>query len=383
MNIKAESRRTVRAGLISFYFLHFSTLGAIFPYAGYFFKSRDFSGTEIGILLAVFPVMKFLATSMWTETYSRARHKTFFVRAAAVLSSVSMLPLFFLHGFPAALVCLALFSLFRVGIIPVMDNAAMGFAEENGTPYGRMRLYGSLGFTVSAVVSGLIIDRFGASAFIIQFTLMGLLCTLPAGLIRLEHWTRLHRKAESIIFDRNTVIMTVMLVVYLSSNAFHGNFFNIKVSEAGGSQTLAGYMWAAGVLCEIVLLYFTDSLLKKFSAKQVMLFSVIMAVIRYLFTAFSPSLTVLFLANMLHGFTYGSFHVAALTYFRRVFGADRQLKAQSIYSGLGFGLGSVGGSFISGIAYDISGSAGVFTVTAALCALSIPLLMLMKTDKLQ
>ncbi|QAR32143.1 MFS transporter [Geovibrio thiophilus] len=381
MNKKAESRFGIRAGLITFYFLHFSTLGAIFPYAGYFFKSREFSGTEIGILLAVFPVMKFLATSLWTEIYSRAHSKTLFVRAAAVMSSVSMLPLFFMNSFTAALVCLTLFSLFRVGIIPVMDNAAMGFAEEHGTAYGRMRLYGSLGFTVSAVVSGIVIDMFGASAFIIQFTGMGLLCTIPVGLIRLEHWTRLHRRAESILFDRNTVVMTVMLIVYLSSNAFHGNFFNIKVSEAGGSQTLAGYMWAAGVLCEILLLYFTDSLLKRFSARQVMFFSVFMAVIRYTLTALTGSLAVLFLANMLHGFTYGSFHVAALTYFRRVFGADRQLKAQSIYSGLGFGLGSVGGSFISGIAYDLSGSTGVFAVTAALCAFSMLPLLIMKTDR--
>jgi PPP family 3-phenylpropionic acid transporter len=356
----------IRAGLITFYFLHFSTLGSMFPYAGYFFKSRNFSGTEIGILLAVFPVMKFLATSLWTEIYSRQTWKTSFVRLAAALSSLSLLPLFFLESFSAAFICLILFAFFRVGIIPVIENAA---------------LFGSIGFTISAVVSGFVIDRFGASAFIIQFTLLGLLCTVPVGMMRLEHWSKLHKKAKAILLDRNTVLMTIMLIAYLSSNAFHGNFFNIKVSEVGGSQTLAGYMWAAGVMCEVLLLYFTDSVLKTYSAKQVMLFSVFMSVIRYILTAFSPSLTILFIANMFHGFSYGSFHVAALTYFRRVFGADKQLKAQSIYSGLGFGLGSVGGSFISGVAYDLSGSTGVFAATAAVCAVSMVPLILMKTDR--
>lgn len=371
----------IRAGLITFYFLHFSTLGSMFPYAGYFFKSRNFSGTEIGILLAVFPVMKFLATSLWTETYSRQTWKTSFVRLAAALSSLSLLPLFFLESFSAAFICLILFAFFRVGIIPVIENAAMGFSEQYGTPYGRMRMFGSIGFTISAVVSGFVIDRFGASAFIIQFTLLGLLCTVPVSMMRLEHWSKLHKKAKAILLDRNTVLMTIMLIAYLSSNAFHGNFFNIKVSEVGGSQTLAGYMWAAGVMCEVLLLYFTDSVLKTYSAKQVMLFSVFMSVIRYILTAFSPSLTILFIANMFHGFSYGSFHVAALTYFRRVFGADKQLKAQSIYSGLGFGLGSVGGSFISGVAYDLSGSTGVFAATAAVCAVSMVPLILMKTDR--
>jgi len=44
-------------------------------------------------------------------------------------------------------------------------------------------------------------------------------------------------------------------------------------------------------------------------------------------------------------------------------------------------LGSVGGSFISGVAYDLSGSTGVFAATAAVCAVSMVPLILMKTDR--
>lgn len=367
--------------MISFYFLHFATLGAMIPYAGYFFKSGKFSGTEIGILLAIFPVIKFAATSLWTGIYEKMRAKTLFISCAIALSSVSLLPMYFFDGFFVAAFSLASFAVFGVGVIPVIDSATMKFAEDTGTPYGRMRLYGSVGFITSALAVGYFVDNFGAGSFIFAFTVLGLLNVLPVGFIKLEEWTRRKEQIKPLRFDFNTSAMTVMLVLFLSTSMFHSNFFNIRVSEAGGSQTLAGYMWASGVFCEVIIFYFMDGVLKNISAKKIMLASVALTILRYAVTAFSTELPLLFAANLLHGVTYAGFHVAALTYFRRVLGPDMQLKAQSLYSGLGFGLGSVFGSFISGLCYDISGSGGVFAVAAAVCLISTVPLLLMKSDR--
>lgn len=378
---EVKGQRVTHAGLISFYFLHFATLGALVPYAGYFFKSGKFSGTEIGILLAIFPIVKFVVTSLWTATYEKAKAKTVFVSCAIALSSVSLLPMYFFDQFFIAALSLCSFAVFGVGTIPVIESASMKFSEVTGTPYGRMRLYGSLGFIVSALFVGYCVDNFGAGSFIFAFTVLGLLNVIPIAFIRLEEWTRTKAKPGPLRFDFNTTAMTVMLVMFLSTSMFHSNFFNIRVSEAGGTQALAGYMWASGVLCEVVIFYFMDNLMRRFTAKQLMLGSIGLTVVRYSVTAFSTGLPILFVANLLHGVTYAGFHVAALSYFRRVLGADMQLKAQSLYSGLGFGLGSVLGSFLSGIFYDLSGSNGVFYTAALVCMFSIIPLMLMKSDR--
>jgi PPP family 3-phenylpropionic acid transporter len=378
---EVRNRRKIFAGLTSFYFLHFATLGTVFPYTGFFLKSRHFSGTEIGILLALFPVVKFLATSRWTDIYTASPNKTLFVKTAVSGSALSVLPLFYFHGFAATAVCLTLFGLFRVGIIPVIDNAGMAYGEKTGTQYGHMRLFGSIGFICSSVVSGVMIDRFGPDSFIIMFTSLGLLCSIPVGLIKLSDWSVTSKNKITLLYDKNLVLITLMLIIYLSTNAFHSNFFNLKVDEIGAGQGAAGLMWSAGVLAEIVMMFLAGSILKKVNAKRLMIFSALMAVLRYWLTAEATSETVLFLANSLHGFTYGAFHVAVLTYFRRTLSPETQLKMQSIYSGLGFGLGSVIGSFLSGVVYDVGGTSFVFISAAAAAAVSLVPLIYVKSDK--
>jgi PPP family 3-phenylpropionic acid transporter len=120
-------------------------------------------------------------------------------------------------------------------------------------------------------------------------------------------------------------------------------------------------------LTEIVFLYNQEIILKMFRVKTLLALSMFMAGVRYLVTGYTDSLLVLCIFSTFNGFAYGGVHIAIMRYIRRYVPDRLKLKAQGMYSGFGYGLGTIIGSLISGIVYDISGIQAVFAASFVLC----------------
>jgi len=354
--------------LSSFFFLHYSTLGVIFPFTGYFFKQAGFSGTEIGVFLAIFPLAKFLTTDKWIIVFSKMSNKKLFVAFCILFSTLSISTLAITTNRYIVAGALLLFSLLRTGIIPVIDSIAV--STDDKIPYGRIRLFGSIGFICTSIISGILMDKMGADAFIWTFIGAGLLSIIPAVFVDYTaDFLKPTPKAERKLTPE-LMVFFAGITIYLTSFGFLSNFFNIKVSAAGYSQSWAGNMWSIGVLAEIIFLYNQERILKIFNVKLLIAFSMFMAGIRYLVTGYTDSLWVLCAFSTLNGFAYGGVHLGIMRYIRTYVPAKLKLKVQGMYSGFGYGLGAIIGSTLSGIVYDINGIETVFTTAFALCTLA-------------
>ena len=360
--------------LSSFFFLHYATLGVVFPFTGYFFKQSGFSGTEIGLFLSIFPLAKFLTTNSWILIFSRVKRKKLFIAVCIIISTLSLLPLSMTTNRLLVGLMLATFAITRTGVIPVIDSIAISM--DGKVAYGRLRLFGSVGFIFTSIISGILMDKIGVNAFIWTFMGAGLLSTLPA---ILTDYSSDHLKPTSKSDRKLTpelIVFFAGITVYLTSFGFLSNFFNIKVASAGFSQSWAGYMWSIGVVAEIFFLYNQDRILKIFSVKNLIAISMFMAGVRYLVTGYTDSLWVLAAFSTLNGFAYGGFHLGVMRYFRDYVPQKLKLKAQGMYSGFGYGLGAIIGSTISGVVYDISGIEIVFATSFVLCTIAAAMIYL-------
>jgi len=367
--------------LSSFFFLHYATLGIIFPFTGYYFKQAGFSGTEIGLFLSIFPLVKFLLTSKWLLLFSKVGNKKLFVASCVVISTMAIIPLTHTNNRLLVGLILFVFAMTRTGVIPVIDSIAVSM--DIHIPYGRIRLFGSIGFICTSIIGGMLMDKIGSNAFVWTYAGAGFLAAVPAFLTDYSgDFLKPRSKAERKLTPELTVFF-LGVTVYLTSFGFLSNFFNIRVAEAGYSQTWAGYMWSIGVLAEIFFLYNQELIFRFFSVKTLLSLSMFMAGVRYLVTGYSESLLVLFLFSTLNGFAYGGVHIAIMKYIRRYVPDRLKLKAQGMYSGFGYGLGTIIGSLISGVIYDISGIQTVFAASFVLCTAAAMIIYFLtcKTDE--
>jgi len=378
---KRPERKTLYA-IVSFYFFMYATLGTIFPFSGYYFRERGFSGTELGMFLAAMPIGRFLFTTKWTDVFSKTGNKTMFMSLCVVLSILSFIPVHYVSGRFYIFFCIFMFTFFRLGLIPVADNIAITYGERHNVQYGRMRLFGSLGFIFSVMITGPMIDAKGLDWFLYMFITFGLLSSVPVFFMNIESLAaKSTGKIAKFKMDKNFLLMILAVAFYLASFSFHSNFFNIRVKEVGLSQTHSSYMWSLGVTFEVIFMYIGAMFFKFLSARALIAMSMLMGTLRFLLISFFSAPWVLYMASTLHGFAFGTFHIGMLMYISRTLSPEARLRAQSMYAAYGFGLGFFAGSYGSGMLYDLGGTFYVFIVAAILSTIAAGIIMTLKKDE--
>lgn len=142
--------------------------------------------------------------------------------------------------------------------------------------------------------------------------------------------------------------------------AAHGpyyTFFTIHLVETGYSKSFAGWLWALGVVCEIGVFLVMPKVFARIRAETVLLATLVIAAVRFLLIGWqADNLPVLLFAQLLHAFTFGAYHAAALSLVHRHFTGKNQARGQALYNSIAFGVGGTLGSLYSGAAWDSRGS---------------------------
>ena len=112
----------------------------------------------------------------------RARDWRTVIVIGALLGAIFSVGLLFAHGFVGILVVWTLAALPLAAIGPVQDAAALRLTRRNGTDFGSIRAWGTVGYMGVIVLTGQVVTWFGGGAFMPLFVA---LCVLR-GLVELD-----------------------------------------------------------------------------------------------------------------------------------------------------------------------------------------------------
>ncbi len=144
--------------LSGFYFFYFSFVGAMAPFWGLYLKSLDFTAFQIGILMSLLQVMRMFAPNIWGWAADHTGKRVAIVRIAATLSLVSYVGVFFGTSFLWLFVVMSLISFFWSASLPLVEATTLSHLGERTDKYGRIRLWGSVGFIFAVLALGYILD---------------------------------------------------------------------------------------------------------------------------------------------------------------------------------------------------------------------------------
>jgi len=151
--------------LSSSYFWYFAILGLVVPFLPIFLDGKGFSSLAIGETLAIVTASRIVGPSLWAVLADKTGKQLTIIRLGALLALVSFCFLFWLKGFWPIVFCLAVFSLFWTAILPQMEVMTLNSIRKSAKIYARIRLWGSIGFIVLAVLAGDILVRFSSESF--------------------------------------------------------------------------------------------------------------------------------------------------------------------------------------------------------------------------
>jgi PPP family 3-phenylpropionic acid transporter len=160
-------------------------------------------------------------------------------------------------------------------------------------------------------------------------------------------------------------------------------FYSIYLVDHGYAKSSVGSLWALGVICEIGVFFLMPILAQHFGFSRILLISFSAAVLRFLLIAWAvDSLAMLLFAQILHAFTFGAYHAAAVGLVHEFFKGRHQSKGQALFGSLTYGAGGVVGGLASGPIWLHFGASTLYSMSAAAAMLGLLLIMWMRHQKL-
>ncbi len=330
--------------LSAFYFFYFAAVGVYIIFLPKVLHDLEYTSMQIGVVFALAPLMRF-ATPFLFLKHIKLNQSVF--KIALFLSVICSLGFYLtISNFYTFMINNAILGASLSLILPYLEVTAIKILGKD--KYGKSRLYGSIGFTVIALLLGqFLTDPFIALHYYLAVNVL----TVFFALLLLKYDDVKHDESasnEPFSFFKYWPLWVSLFFMQLSFGGFY-NFFTIYETEHGISLELTSYMWSFGVICEIILLYFQAPLLKK-NLLNIIKFSLAITILRwFLLFAFPENITITFITQSIHAFSFGLYHSATIMFLYTLY-ENKKLAQQFMY-GVAYGLGGFMGALIAGWLY--------------------------------
>ena len=365
--------------LSGWYFLYFGFVGCFTPYFGLYLKAQGFDAWRIGIVMAAMPFMRMLAPTLWGWLADRLGHKARLVRCAMTASAMIFTAFLAADGFAAMIVVMLAMSFFWSAALPLMEAITLRHLSHAPERYGRVRLWGSVGFIVAVLGTGVALDAWPPFAVVwLSLALLGAtgLMSFAVPEIRLgpQHDHGAERLRDALL---RPAVMTILLGGMLMSVAHAPlyTFLSIHLVELGYSKAQTGALWSLGVCAEIVVFAFMPRLLAACSLRALLMACFGLAALRFALIGWMAQFAlVAVFAQLLHAASFGAHHAASMTALNRWFAPRRQGMVQALFGSVSYGAGGILGGVLSGYGWQHYGAGVTYTGAAVAAAMGFMLI---------
>lgn len=344
---------TIYWRLSNLYFWFFALLGGLLPYWSLYLEGRGFSYMEIATLMATIQLTKIIAPSLWGWLGDRSGQRVRLVRLGAVVGSFCFLGVFLEPGFYGLLLVMLVFTFFWNAILPLYEVITLGVLGRDKDRYGKVRLWGSVGFIGAVALVGGVLELIPISwlPWILLPVFVGI--CVSAYLVPAEGGQRKPPAPKGSLkrIISHPAVITFFLMNFLLqvSHGAYYTFFSIHLEQHGYGKLSIGLLWSLGVLAEIGLFLVMHRLSRWFTVRQIAIAALLLTMVRWILIAEATHMVpVLIFAQLLHAASYGALHVISVQYVQGFFGEQHHGQGQALYSGLTFGAGGAVGAWLSG-----------------------------------
>ncbi len=367
------------AALSASYFAH---IGFFNPYLPLWLKDLGFSLVVISLLASAQAFTRLFAPYGWGLLSDSTGERVLLLRWGAVGALLASAGLWFELGPWAMLAVLLIMFGHTSAMMPMTEAAMAQWVSSSGTfdtrRYGRVRLWGSLGFLLTVLSAGAWFEHFGLRHFPLwtSVSLLALVCSVCLVPNLKEPRTPLQARAGlasvgPVLRQREVRWFFAALFFHVLSHMGIYVFFSLYLDALGYSKTTIGLLWALSVVAEIAWFYTQGRWLPRLSASAWLVLCAATMLARMLLTAsVADSLVWLVLAQVLHALTFATHHTVCISCIAGYFPGGLRGRGQALFTVVGYGLTGVLGGVLGGLASQAWGLRSVFWLCVAVSALA-------------
>ena len=371
-----------RAGpFATLWLAYYGAIGLFNPYSSLWLSHLGYSTLAIGSFASLQSWTRVVAPYGWGWLADHGGRRVALLRLATALSALAAAALWIVRDAgagPLALVVAALF-LANGAVTPIGE--ALLLKQLHGTGgldtrrYGRVRMWGSVGFVASVMAFGVVLEVAGIGALPLFTAALFMLLAWAAWKLpqppdaaggaaqpRASVWPVLRRPAVRWFFAG-------LMLTVLAHTALYA-FFSLYLQQLGYGKPAVGLLWAVSILAEIVFFALAGRHFARLDEYRWLVVAALVTALRFAATAaFGQVVWVLVLAQLTHAITFAAQHMACTSLIARHFPDRLRTRGSALYTTLGYGVPGVVGGVAGGLLSEAFGLAAVFWA-AALSALA-------------
>ena len=385
------------ARLSLYYGLFYTTIAVFNPYFNLYLQSHGLDSASIGLVLAVPPLVALGVQPLWGVIHDRWPIHKWTVGMSLLAAPLVALTTLHLHSVAGFMFVIAAVAVFQTGVMPIMDSSTVRITGVRS--YGKVRLFGSMGWALAAVAAASVYHRVGVEILPWLYLATGVLALLgllgypsvpsikdirvirdgtdrrpvaetTMGRWAVSRWDGLSR----LLKNRQLMAILGLTLLVTASQAMNSNFYTLYYHNLEHPMALLGTIYALGALSELPFFYVVGPLMEKWGAPTVFLVGGMVFAIRWGALALAPPTWVLLLLQLLHGVSFGFTFAAGVAMAATFSDIGNRATAQSLYSAVNTGLSVIVGSLVGGLAMQRFGPQGLYAVATGLSLVGLSLL---------
>ncbi|WP_164984907.1 MFS transporter [Ammoniphilus sp. CFH 90114] len=341
--------------LVAYNYFFYAIVSIFISYLPVYFTSQGISPVQIGILLGVGPFISIISPPIWgylSDKYKTVKNILILTLVATILFGTFM---FRSVSFEWMFFYVLVFNFFMSPIGPLTDSLTYRVSEVYRIPFGSIRLFGSVGFAITAIFMGFVFERIGLGYISWVF--------LAFGLIALYTCTRLSDAPSSLkpvslrsifsVFQEKRILWFLFVIFTLSiPHRINDGFVGVYIESLGGTTGLVGTAWFFATGSEALLFGLSVRWLRQGRELQLIAWAAVFYCVRWILCALLADPVLVTYLQLFHGLSFAIYYLASLQYLYRLIPPELKSTGQTVFAAVFFGFAGIVGSLIAGWIFE-------------------------------
>ena len=367
----------IHSRLGGFYFFYYAIVGTFMPYWNLYLQDQGFDYSDIGVLSAIAIITRFFAPFIWGWIADKSGKRMLLVRVATCVEAMVWLLIFMIpNDFQSIALLMLIFSFFQNAILAQFEAVTLFWlGEQRAALYGKVRKWGSIGFIVGVFAVGAILEIISISLLPVLLLCIAFLAFIWSfSIAEPKSAPNAQQQLEALfpVLKRPVVasLFAIEFFMLLAQAPFY-SFYSNYLQAHGFSTSAIGFLWAVGVVAEIIMFAYAYFFLKTYSWRNLIVVCVLATSLRFVVVGrFPDSFVMQLLSQSLHALSFGLFHMIAMRIIFEHFHPTQQGRAQAIYSTM-WGLGVALGSLLAGHYWHTFTGQSIFIIAGLSCLFAL------------